>query len=493
MNDHNLPPGDSLQNEQGEDNNLNGPDPDFDFKKFNIGIDDIQNNVHDLIELGERVQNSQENRFPIECFPLKIQQIIKATNETLDYPVDFTAASMIYAASIAIGNTHWVEVRNGWQDNAVIYLAIAAPPGTNKSHPLTFALQPIVEKDKKTYNLYEKEQKEYEHTLNLSRGNRKSQPDVEPVKPFWKKHLVSDFTPEALAEVHKYNKRGIGVYVDELATWFKNFNRYNKGSEMEFWLSNWSHKPINIDRKTGEPIYIAYPFIPVAGTIQSGLLTELAKDNRTQNGFMDRILFVILPELQKPYWSETELDPSFIQDWNNIILKLLELTITFDETSNPCPEIIMFTSEAKRALFDWQIRNADEINSAENESIKGIYSKFEIYVVRLALILEMIRFACDESDKKSVSIEAMLGAIKLVEYFKNSAIKVNSIISNHNPLDKFPANKRKIYEALPDTFSTQEGLIIASANNLSERSFKEFLKEKELFNKIRHGQYDKLL
>ena len=63
---------------------------------------------------------------------------------------------------------------------------------------------------------------------------------------------------EALAEVHKFNKRGIGVYADELAGWFKNFNRYNKGSEMEFWLSQWSSKPINIDRKTGEPVFIPY-------------------------------------------------------------------------------------------------------------------------------------------------------------------------------------------------------------------------------------------
>ena len=36
----------------------------------------------------------------------------------------------------------------------------------------------------------------------------------------------------SLADVHKFNKRGIGVYSDELASWFKNFNRYNKGSEV---------------------------------------------------------------------------------------------------------------------------------------------------------------------------------------------------------------------------------------------------------------------
>ena len=68
---------------------------------------------------------------------------------------------------------------------------------------------------------------------------------------------------------------------------------------MEFWLSVWSGKPINIDRKTGEPVFIPLPFISVCGTIQNGILNELAKDSRTQNGFIDRILFVMPDNLEK--------------------------------------------------------------------------------------------------------------------------------------------------------------------------------------------------
>jgi hypothetical protein len=77
----------------------------------------------------------------------------------------------------------------------------------------------------------------------------------------------------------------------------------------------------------------------------------------------------------------------------------------------------------------------------------------DMYVLRLALILEMMRYACNESDKQAISIEAVLGAIKLVEYFKSSAVKVNSILSNASPLDKHPADKQALYNALPDTFS----------------------------------------
>jgi hypothetical protein len=417
---------------------------------------------------------------------------MKRINENLNFPIDFIGSSILYAVSVAIGNTHKVEVKKGWVESAVVYLAIVARAGTNKSHPLTFALKPILESDKHTYRQYEEQKKEYEKAFRLSRKAKPEEQDFEePVKPTWQKFLLSDFTPEALAEIHKFNKRGIGVYVDELAGWFKNFNRYNKGSETEFWLSQWSGKPISIDRKTSDSVFIPLPFISVAGTIQNGLLNELAKDNRTENGFIDRILFVIPDNIQKTYWNETELNPIHADNWNNIISSLVNLSLNFDDTLNPEPEVLKFSPEAKQILFEWQRSNTDQCNEAENEALSGIFSKLEMYVVRLALIIEMMRYACGEGNKKSISAESAQGAIKLVEYFRNSATKVNSILSDSTPLDMQPENKRILYNALPEKFATGQGLSIAEGLGIPERTFKRFLNDKELFNNVSWGYYEK--
>ena len=471
--------------------------PIFDFslidkgKQSSISPTETLEHINGILQQGNEIQERKTNRFPVDVFPLPIQQVITATNENLNFPIDFIGASLLYAVSVAVGNTHSVEVKKGFQQSAVLYLAIVGRAGTTKSHPLSFALQPIVEQDKRTYRQYEQQRQQYEQAVNLTKKEREQQAIDEPIKPVWQKFLLSDFTPEALAEVHKFNKRGIGVYVDELAGWFKNFNRYNKGSEMEFWLSQWSGKPINIDRKTGEPVFIPLPFISVAGTIQKGILNELAKDSRTQNGFIDRILFVIPDNVQKEYWSETDLPPVVSENWENIISTLLNLSVSNDDTLNPSPEILKFTPEAKRVLFEWQIVNTDQCNEAENEAVSGIFSKMDMYVLRLALILEMMRFACNESDKRAVSIEAVQGAVKLVEYFKSSAVKVNSILSNASPLDKHPADKQALYNALPDTFTTETGLQIAEGSEVAERTFKYFLNEKELFTRISRGEYQK--
>ena len=70
--------------------------------------------------------NRKRNKtlFPVEVFPEPIQQIITATNESLKFPIDFIGTSMLYAVSVSIGNTHRAEIMRGYEQTAVLYLAI---------------------------------------------------------------------------------------------------------------------------------------------------------------------------------------------------------------------------------------------------------------------------------------------------------------------------------------------------------------------------------
>ena len=170
----------------------------------------------------------------------------------------------------------------------------------------------------------------------------------------------------------------------------------------------------------------------------------------------------------------------------------MDIPINFDDTDTLIPEILRFTPEAKHLLFKWQKELTDQCNKPENEAISGINAKIEMYAIRLALILQMVRYACNEGNKQAIGIEAVQGALKLVEYFKKTAIKVHSIVSNASPLDKLPTDKQTLYIALPDIFTTSEGMQIVESMGISERTFKRFLNNKELFKRIRQGEYEKL-
>ena len=468
------------------------PKPQFDFDVIPEALELKQGIKAEAEALGDNGKTGNNVLpFPTDAFPGKLQEIIRETNQHLNYPTDFIGASILFAVSVAIGNTHRLEMKKAWQENAVLYIAIVGKAGTNKSHPLHFAINPIIEHDQETYNQYKIDKKEYSQALNQTKKEKEKPGYEEPIKPIWKKFLLSDYTPEALVQVHKFNMRGIGIYADELAGWFKNFNRYHKGSEQESWTANWSGKPITIDRKTDDPIQISKPFISVAGTIQDAVLYQLAKDNRTENGFTDRILFAFPDNLKKSYWSDTDISEKVIEDYNQIILKILELPLTTDSNGNPDPVALKFTGEARNRLRLWQRNNTDLSNQIENEPLAGIYSKLEIYVIRLALVLQFMRWACNEAGKDRVDLQAVEAAIKLTEYFRKTAEKVYSLLDNNDPLAKLSSEQRNLYEKLPEKFTTGIGIKIAENMKIPKRTFNRFLKEKSLFERVGQGKYEK--
>lgn len=469
-------------------------DEKFESEESRIDANAIYDEMQQKSREGDQFVTANQNNFPVDIFPTSIQQIIIETNKHLGFPIDFISASLLYATSVAVGNTHRVKMKDTWSESAILYLALVGRPGTNKSHPLSFALKPITEHDHLKFQEYQKVNAHYKSIIKLSDDEKKAQGiHNEPQKPILEQFLVRDFTQEALAQVLICNKRGIGVHADELASWFKNFNRYNKGSEEQFWLSAWSSKPIQINRKTSDPLFINEPFISVCGTIQNGILHELAKNERVRNGFIDRILFVIPDDLRKSYWSTTDLNPSVSQNWQRILSILLQMKCDGEVSQNPGSVILELDTDARELLIQWQKENTDLINDTESEQIQGAYSKMEIYALRFALVLEMLRFACDESDKRMVSAISMHGALKLVEYFKKSALRVHSIFSSICPLDKLTVVEQTLYALLPDTFTTQEGLKIANDSGVVERTFKRFIKKGNLFNRIRRGEYEKLI
>jgi len=470
----------------------------------------IRPNFDDLNDPNSWKGNDDQNRkelearkikpdilFPIDAFPKLFQEIIMATKECLKFPVDFTCLSMLYTISVAIGNTFRIEVKKGWTEIAVIYAILIGPPGTNKSHPLTFALKPLQDADSREFKRYNDSKKEFDKIMAMSKNERKSAGVEDPEEPVWKQNLISDATPEALAHAHKLNPRGIGAYHDEIASWTKNFNRYNSGSEEQFWLSNWSGKPITINRKTAGNTHIPFPFIDVIGTIQPGILKDFASSNRVNNGFLDRILYAFPSSLKKEYWSEKEMDQHLIDRWYQIVKKVLSIGTTLNADGYIEPTIIKLNPDAKDLLFQWQRELTDQSNGSGDDEEKAIYSKIEMYVPRLSLILELAKYGCSDDSGNlptSISTESVKGAIMLVEYFKQTALMVRDIVSSTDPLAGLSEQKKTLYQLLPDEFTTAEGIDLAdSMNILKERAAKKFFQDKQLFKRIKHGKYEKLL
>lgn len=81
-------------------------------------------------------------------------------------------------------------------------------------------------------------------------------------------------------------------------------------------------------------------------------------------------------------------------------------------------------------------------------------------------------------------------AIKLTEYFKESALSVQNIL-NENMLN---SQQQAIVNLLPPSFTTAQAIQIAEQNGMKERTFQRFLNDNigTLFRKEKHGEYSKI-
>lgn len=446
-----------------------------------------------MLVLGKAVDMSISIRggdFPLGALPMKIQRIVMEAYDCYGYPVDYLAGAMLVAFGLGIGNTHFARLKGKWDESAILFMALVGRPGACKSHPLNFAIRPFTELDGVATRAYVKACEEYERQRELPIKER-SEPH--PVAPVCKRFLISDATPEAMLLIHSQNLRGICMWNDELAGWFKNFNRYNKGSDEEYWLKLFNANPSFSDRKgVKNSVYISRPFISVVGTIQNGILNELAQGSRTSNGFIDRLLFVMPHNQDKQPWSDKEPTFDIEAAWAEIIERLVAIPYETDTDGNVIANILPFATDAKTRLYEWQRRNTEECNREECDALKGVYNKFDFHAIRFCLILQMARWSCGEADRKEIDLVSVENAISLVDYFKSIARKVHGIISEMSMTEQ----QRAIIAALPDCFTTEEGIAVAKENGMPGRTFQDFLKRSvslgNYFQREKHGHYSKL-
>ncbi len=213
--------------------------------------------IDPMLILGKAVDMCVSMRggdFPLGAMPMKIQRIIREANDCYGYPVDYLAGAMLVALGLGIGNTHFARLKGKWDESAILFMALVGRPGACKSHPLNFAIRPFSDIDGVNNSAFQKELAEYNRQCELPMKERTV---AHPVLPVNKRFLISDATPEAMMLIHSHNLRGICMWNDELAGWFKNFNRYNKGSDEEYWLKLYNANPIFSDRKGAkDSVYI---------------------------------------------------------------------------------------------------------------------------------------------------------------------------------------------------------------------------------------------
>ena len=424
-----------------------------------------------ILEFKDKVNTD----FPLDVFPHRIKAMINATNEALNFPLEYTSCSTLFAISMAMGKDMKITPTASWDESGALWICLTGKAGAAKSPVLKYILKPIKALEKKAYKVFQDLLAEHNA---LSKEDKRASSEPVPIN-----YYTQDSSPEALLDLHYKNPRGMPCVFDELISWWNNLNRYNTNSE-GIYLTGWDGGGMKVHRIGRDPIFLDEMYIPIIGGTQPSKLASLARDGRDSSGLMARILFCFPDNCIKEKWSNTQLSHAHEIYWESVIQKIIEL-------GSKGTIILKPSNEAYKTLAQWQQQNTNLVNTHGEGALAEAFNKAERQCLRLALILQVIYWACDESDLSQISTRAANGAIALVEYFKTQAEKVCEVIYDGNPLDRLPKNKRDFYCALPDEFAAKEAIEIGLKYNVKKSTFYRMAKIEGLFMKSNNSTYIK--
>ena len=365
--------------------------------------------------------------FPLDIFPDEIQHYILECNNKLDANIDYMGCSLLWLISVCVGNTYEIEVKKGWTEPGVIWLAVVGRAGIGKTPSIDNIIKPLNILNFKEIKRYSDQMEVFNYYNDLTKKEKEEHP--EPMKPKKTQFIANDITLEALVDLHQESDNAVGVFKDELAGWFKDMNKYRAGSDLEFWLSCWSSKSVSVNRMTRKGSFIERPFIPVLGGIQPSIFNQFATDENKDNGFLDRML-LSFPDAKVEEYNENEMHIADIMWYSNTITRfyqgLKSAFIKRDNDGKIITNTVKFKQEAKeewKRIFNRITK--EQNNDEENEYLKSMYPKQKSYIPRFALLIHIFSSNFDEKvNVNEISKDSILKAEKLSNYFIMNAKKI---------------------------------------------------------------------
>lgn len=418
-------------------------------------------------------------------FPERIATVIRGLNHERNFPVPYVVASILYATSVAIGSTIRLEFPLFDEIYANVVIALVGSRGSNKSAPMREILRPLENINKESIQKYNEQIAKYEALLPEEKEPKK--------KPVANRIFASDATTESLCQLLEENPRGIGLYMDELMSWIGGFDRYRKhssGVDESFFLSVYNCTPITKDR-TGNSriINISKPYLSIIGSIQPEVLYRAITKNRIENGLFDRILLAKYEEDDYIPWVEKVKQNSSVSElWKEILEKIYLKSLEYlkaDET-----KIVKCKDDAITWIVTWRNDTEEDNVRKSTEDVRALFKKTQVYCLRIVLLINMLRFACNEiKNPLEVDRKTAISATNIADWFFENSVE---FLDTKQKL-QYKQSQLDFVKNLGERFTTADAVNLGKNFGMGERTVKKFLKEQKgiLFERPSHGNYIK--
>jgi hypothetical protein len=370
---------------------------------------------------------SPPHPFPVSAFPRNCRAMIEEGSAAQGVDPAYWAVPLLGVLAGSIGATRTVEIKDGWEEPCVLWLAIVAPSGAGKSPPLRALLKPVRDHDHTLHKNYVLAQKTYEADLASWKKNRQTNKSApKPTTPPLLAAIVNDITLEALVSRLADNPRGLLLCTDELAGWLRSFDRYrNGGGDEQSWLSIHNADDVKVDRKgsSGSPqrVYVRHAAVSILGTIQPEVAKKyIGSPDARASGLAARILLAA-PPVKAVKWTDRKIPQKVRERYGDVTKDLLSLELDKDR-----PRAIPLDPQAHALFVAYHDENGEaclEATRSGQDDLAAVLAKLRGAAARIALVLALARAAesGDAARLESIDSEAMEGGIAIARYFEAEA------------------------------------------------------------------------
>lgn len=380
--------------------------------------------------------------FPLDVFPSAVREFFEYAVEKTSVPPDFVGLVGLTLLGTALGAARKVEWNGEWREQASFYSCLVAPSGEGKTPAIRALMRPF-------YQYQDELFKDYRAELDAAPDDKAKAKVPKP-----KDLYLGDTTQASVGIALDRNRKGLLIQADEILGWVKRFGAHDSSGDQQFFLEAWNGSPLKVNRVGRDLIWVGHPFLSVLGGIQPRRLPELAADGRTDDGFLQRFLYVYPAERPMPYLRKFPVDPALEASWASTVRRLL-LGLDVSKYRN-----VHLDPDADALFTDYYNHKiVDEIRSGLlPEHLVPYWAKLRSYALRIALTLQYADYASTPSlDESKVTVTAgtMLKATELCEYFKAHTRRVTG--------DLTPNQEKRAIKALKALLSgpVSSGTVLA--------------------------------
>lgn len=377
--------------------------------------------------------------FPVDALPPWAAEYALSLAVFTQTPLEMAASCVLGGLAAITGGKAWVEALPGWVEGTNLYLAVVAPPGTRKSPVHEAVLAPIREHEAKTAeservaiaraiskrDLAKVKIDSAKRGLHKMKGLAKQQAEQEVLdaaedlektpEPVPYRLVAGDVTPERLIELLAQHKGRLSLLSDEDTVLGHMLGRYSRNPPIEAFLSAFSNKTIDRDRKNGPRIHVERPALTIVTCIQPALLQHARGDALVVGrGLLDRFVFVMPPNLV----GRRNVDPPPIP--GHVKARYVESMGNLAEAMRiMSPFTIRVAGDASERFSRWR-RELERRRGPAGDlsSIQGWAAKADGLTARIAGILHV---ANGGGIREAISVATMENAVRLCRAFVEHA------------------------------------------------------------------------